>query len=75
MKIKFVWRNFSNKTLITVEIIWRNKFNSFVGCGQNFHKRCAYKIPNNCSYTRRRSVANAAAANNHDSDSSVGVKI
>ena len=24
------------------------------GCGQNFHKRCAYKIPNNCSLTKRR---------------------
>ncbi|ELU04274.1 hypothetical protein CAPTEDRAFT_105698 [Capitella teleta] len=24
------------------------------GCGLNFHKRCAYKIPNNCDYTRRR---------------------
>ncbi|XP_075529785.1 serine/threonine-protein kinase D1-like isoform X3 [Dermacentor variabilis] len=24
------------------------------GCGLNFHKRCAYKIPNNCSHTRRR---------------------
>lgn len=24
------------------------------GCGQNFHKRCAYKIPNNCTHTRRR---------------------
>ncbi|XP_076031444.1 serine/threonine-protein kinase D3 isoform X2 [Oratosquilla oratoria] len=24
------------------------------GCGLNFHKRCAYNIPNNCSYARRR---------------------
>lgn len=24
------------------------------GCGLNFHKRCAYKIPNNCSHQRRR---------------------
>ncbi|XP_077994522.1 serine/threonine-protein kinase D3-like [Glandiceps talaboti] len=24
------------------------------GCGGNFHKRCAYKIPNNCSFARRR---------------------
>ena len=24
------------------------------GCGFNYHKRCAYKIPNNCSYNRRR---------------------
>lgn len=31
------------------------------GCGQNYHKRCVVKVPNNCSYTlledkqRRRS--------------------
>lgn len=25
-----------------------------VGCGLNFHKRCAFKIPNNCSYDRQR---------------------
>lgn len=24
------------------------------GCGFNFHKRCAYKIPNNCSHSRQR---------------------
>ncbi|RWS02096.1 serine/threonine-protein kinase D1-like protein, partial [Dinothrombium tinctorium] len=24
------------------------------GCGLNYHKRCAYKIPNNCTYGRRR---------------------
>ncbi|KAB7493727.1 Serine/threonine-protein kinase D1 [Armadillidium nasatum] len=24
------------------------------GCGLNFHKRCAFKIPNNCSYARNR---------------------
>lgn len=24
------------------------------GCGLNFHKRCAYKIPNNCTHARRR---------------------
>ncbi|XP_064603688.1 serine/threonine-protein kinase D3-like isoform X2 [Liolophura sinensis] len=24
------------------------------GCGLNFHKRCAYKIPNNCSHERNR---------------------
>ena len=25
-----------------------------VGCGGNFHKRCAFKIPNNCSDVKRR---------------------
>ncbi|XP_039249446.1 serine/threonine-protein kinase D1-like [Styela clava] len=24
------------------------------GCGQNYHKRCAYKIPNNCTLDRKR---------------------
>ncbi|KAJ6217177.1 hypothetical protein RDWZM_008334, partial [Blomia tropicalis] len=24
------------------------------GCGLNYHKRCVYKIPNNCSHGRRR---------------------
>lgn len=23
----------------------------FSGCGQNYHKRCVVKVPNNCSYT------------------------
>ena len=27
---------------------------SLVVCGLSFHKRCVYKIPNNCSYTRSR---------------------
>lgn len=33
----------------------------FSGCGQNYHKRCVVKVPNNCSYlllddkARRRS--------------------
>ena len=27
---------------------------SFVGCGGNYHKKCAYKIPNNCSDSRSR---------------------
>ena len=33
-----------------------------IGCGQNYHKRCVVKVPNNCSYTlleekqRRRST-------------------
>lgn len=26
----------------------------FLGCGQNYHKRCAYKIPNDCSLVRKR---------------------
>jgi len=36
------------------------------GCGQNYHKRCAYKIPNNCTLERKRkaSVSNPASSHN-----------
>uniref|UniRef100_A0A3Q3X644 Serine/threonine-protein kinase n=1 Tax=Mola mola TaxID=94237 RepID=A0A3Q3X644_MOLML len=30
------------------------------GCGQNYHKRCAFKIPNNCSGVRRRRSSNVS---------------
>ncbi len=30
----------------------------FIGCGGNFHKRCAMKIPNNCNESRLRSDTN-----------------
>ncbi|EHB18589.1 Serine/threonine-protein kinase D1 [Heterocephalus glaber] len=30
------------------------------GCGQNYHKRCAFKIPNNCSGVRRRRLSNVS---------------
>jgi hypothetical protein len=37
-------------------------YTAILGCGQNYHKRCVVKVPNNCSYTlledkqRRRSA-------------------
>lgn len=31
------------------------------GCGLNYHKRCAYKIPNNCNYTRRRRLSSGSS--------------
>lgn len=31
-----------------------SRYVSFVGCGGNYHKKCAYKIPNNCSDSRHR---------------------
>ena len=39
---------------------------SFLGCGGNFHKRCAYKIPNNCNGLRHRNstALNAAPHSN-----------
>ncbi|XP_052766795.1 serine/threonine-protein kinase D1-like isoform X2 [Mya arenaria] len=30
------------------------------GCGLNFHKRCAFKIPNNCSYDRTRRTSTSS---------------
>lgn len=30
------------------------------GCGLNYHKRCAFKIPNNCSGVRRRRGSNVS---------------
>ncbi|KAM9842243.1 serine/threonine-protein kinase D1 [Aulostomus maculatus] len=30
------------------------------GCGLNYHKRCAFKIPNNCSGIRRRRASNVS---------------
>ncbi|KAM4542953.1 serine/threonine-protein kinase D1 isoform 2-T2 [Odontesthes bonariensis] len=30
------------------------------GCGLNYHKRCAFKIPNNCSGMRRRRLSNVS---------------
>lgn len=29
-----------------------------IGCGLNYHKRCAFKIPNNCSGARKRRLSN-----------------
>ncbi|XP_056151850.1 serine/threonine-protein kinase D1 isoform X2 [Lampris incognitus] len=30
------------------------------GCGLNYHKRCAFKIPNNCSGVKRRRLSNVS---------------
>ena len=38
---------------------------SFLGCGGNFHKRCAYKIPNNCNGLGHRTSAVALNAAPH----------
>lgn len=43
--------------------LWLNKNNfyfPFPGCGLNYHKRCAFKIPNNCSGVRRRRLSNVS---------------
>lgn len=32
----------------------------FPGCGLNYHKRCAFKIPNNCSGVRKRRLSNVS---------------
>ncbi|XP_068109988.1 serine/threonine-protein kinase D1 [Hyperolius riggenbachi] len=33
------------------------------GCGLNYHKRCAFKIPNNCSGVRKRRLSNVSLTN------------
>ncbi|KAA8582927.1 hypothetical protein FQN60_015473, partial [Etheostoma spectabile] len=30
------------------------------GCGLNYHKRCAFKIPNNCSGVKKRRLSNVS---------------
>lgn len=35
-------------------------FSCFSGCGLNYHKRCAFKIPNNCSGVRKRRLSNVS---------------
>ncbi|KAL3874741.1 hypothetical protein ACJMK2_037712 [Sinanodonta woodiana] len=37
------------------------------GCGLNFHKRCAFKIPNNCSYDRQRRTSTSSLYRSSDS--------
>lgn len=37
-----------------------NNHASCPGCGLNYHKRCAFKIPNNCSGVRRRRSSNVS---------------
>lgn len=32
----------------------------FLGCGLNYHKRCAFKIPNNCTGVRKRRLSNVS---------------
>ncbi|XP_041352348.1 serine/threonine-protein kinase D3-like isoform X2 [Gigantopelta aegis] len=34
------------------------------GCGLNFHKRCAYRIPNNCSHNRYRRQSSSSLSPN-----------
>lgn len=31
-----------------------------LGCGLNYHKRCAFKIPNNCTGVRKRRLSNVS---------------
>lgn len=53
---------FTTETSIAF-ILWLNKshfYFLFPGCGLNYHKRCAFKIPNNCSGVRRRRLSNVS---------------
>lgn len=35
------------------------------GCGLNYHKRCAFSIPNNCSGARKRRLSSTSLASSH----------
>ncbi|KAM5236831.1 serine/threonine-protein kinase D2 [Ctenodactylus gundi] len=35
------------------------------GCGLNYHKRCAFNIPNNCSGARKRRLSSTSLASGH----------
>ncbi|XP_044778212.1 serine/threonine-protein kinase D2 isoform X2 [Neomonachus schauinslandi] len=35
------------------------------GCGLNYHKRCAFSIPNNCSGARKRRLSSTSLASGH----------
>ncbi|XP_049756706.1 serine/threonine-protein kinase D2 isoform X2 [Loxodonta africana] len=39
------------------------------GCGLNYHKRCAFSIPNNCSGARKRRLSSTSLASGHSSRS------
>lgn len=36
-----------------------------IGCGLNYHKRCAFSIPNNCSGARKRRLSSTSLASGH----------
>ncbi|CAG2105773.1 unnamed protein product [Medioppia subpectinata] len=41
------------------------------GCGLNYHKRCAYKIPNNCTHGRRRRSSTYLVPNSPTNESAI----
>ena len=41
------------------------------GCGLNYHKRCAYKIPNNCTHGRRRRSSTYLVPNSPTTESAI----
>lgn len=41
------------------------------GCGLNYHKRCAFSIPNNCSGARKRRLSNTSLSGSFNSRLSV----
>lgn len=40
--------------------LWLLFSSLFKGCGLNYHKRCAFKIPNNCTGVRKRRLSNVS---------------
>uniref|UniRef100_A0A671QP11 Serine/threonine-protein kinase D3-like n=1 Tax=Sinocyclocheilus anshuiensis TaxID=1608454 RepID=A0A671QP11_9TELE len=53
--------NYILKCIYTKTIILNcNNISQYYGCGLNYHKRCAFKIPNNCSGVRKRRLSNVS---------------
>lgn len=56
MRVEFSLLYKTNMAHLFPSIDYLNQFSivSSTGCGGNYHKKCAYKIPNNCSDSRHR---------------------
>jgi len=50
----------SSHVFFEYDCVVNHSLNVFTGCGLNFHKRCAFKIPNNCSYDRQRRTSTSS---------------
>ena len=52
-----------SRTRAPCQKAWFHYVFFFLGCGGNYHKKCAYKIPNNCSDSRHRASTNISGIN------------
>lgn len=49
-----------NLTAFCGSRMWPLESSPPLGCGLNYHKRCAFKIPNNCSGVKKRRLSNVS---------------